>query len=289
MRSSHPPTERDLIVAYADVLKSVDGLPAGATGALAFGSEGVILVERKRVCWALASEMPRLTDILCAQETPPLPRRKMEDVFRRCQREHTPFGEALLASGMITENGLRTALSLHSGEAIARLAQGGAEPTQFSNHLRRGYDPRFAFTTAELLASFGARQSGARALVAEAQLGELRVPDTLSFAFLRGSEDALPVVIAVGRGCELRVAELLDVAVWASELFELSSMVDPATELAAASWCTRTGIVSWRVREVGYAAVCTTRAASSLLVNHLRDKFAAQRAATRELAEEVSR
>jgi len=150
------PASPGLVASVQRLLAYIDDLPAGATGALHFGDQGVILLESRKVCWAVARSMRiRLTDILRNQSTPPLPRERVEQIYRRCKESGTPIGEALVASGLATEAGLRAALFKHNGEAIVALAQSGIVPDAFVPHLKTGYDPKFSFTSCEVLAMLG--------------------------------------------------------------------------------------------------------------------------------------
>jgi hypothetical protein len=260
-----------LLSSTVELLQQVEALPNGATGALAFGEDGLILIENRRVCWAVARDMgQRLTDILCEQREPNLPRAAMEELFRRCKQEGKLFGEALFSSGVVSELELRSALERHTCEAIVRLAQRQVvKPTRFSRHSKHGYDPRFVFTTAELLASLAGRRRSHLASEARAHLAEVLVPDASGFAFLRDVRSKNPVMIAVGRGCELDVGDALEIAGWATSLFDVASFVDPATYVAAGTFGSRMALVTWRATEVGYVAVCTTRPASALLFDRL--------------------
>jgi hypothetical protein len=260
-----------LLASTLALLREIELLPSGATGALSFGEDGLILIENKRVCWAVARDMEqRLADILCEQKEPRLPRTTMEALFRRCKIDGRPFGEALVSSGVVSELDLRAALERHTCEAIVRLAQSHVvKPTRFARHAKQGYDPRFVFTTAELLASLAGRRRGELACEARTQLAELLVPDATGFAFLRDARSAKPVIIAVARGCELDVASALEIAGWAIGLGDVASFVDPGTFLASGTVSERMALVSWREREVGYVAVCCTRPASALLFDRL--------------------
>ncbi len=253
------------------LLHEIEVLPSGATGALSFGEDGLILIENKRVCWAVARDMDqRLTDLLCEQKEPHLPRATMEALFRRCKVDGRPFGEALVSSGVVSELDLRAALERHTCEAIIRLAQRHVvKPTRFARHAKHGYDPRFVFTTAELLASLAGRRRSELAREARTQLAELLVPDATGFAFLRDARSAKPMIIAVARGCELDVAGALEIAGWATSLCDVASFVDPGTLLASGTFSERMALVAWSAREVGYVAVCSTRPASALLFNRL--------------------
>jgi hypothetical protein len=274
-----------LLSCTLQLLQQVEALPSGATGALAFGDDGLILIENKRVCWAVARDMERrLTDILCEQHEPQLPRSTMEELIRRCKQEHRPVGEALVASGLVSETELRAALERHTCEAILRLAQSrAATPTRFARHVKRGYDPRFVFTTAELLASLAGRRRTELAERARTQLAEVSVADVTGFAFLRDPRSSKPVLIAVSRSCELSVNAALEISGWAMGLLDVTGVVDPATHVVAGTWCERMALVAWREDGIGYVALCTSRPGSALLLNQLlRRRASAAAAAARE-------
>lgn len=265
-----------LLSSTVELLSQVEALPNGATGALSFGEDGLILVENRRVCWAVARDMEqRLTDILCEQKEPHLPRASMEELFRRCKQEGRMLGEALVSSGVVSEAELRAALERHTCEAIIRLAQRHVvKPTRFARHVKHGYDPRFVFTTAEILASLSGRRRLSVARAARTQLEEVLVPDASGFAFLRDLRSNRPMIIAVARGFELDVGAALEIASWATRLFDVASFVDADTYLSAATFGARMTLVAWRVDDVSYVAVCASRPASALLLNQLTRRLA---------------
>ncbi len=264
------PANPGLIAAVLRLLAVIDDLPRGATGALHFGDEGVILVESKKICWAVARTMRvRLTDILRSQTTPPLPREAVEDIYRACRSTGMPIGEALVASKLVTEAGLRAALFKHNGEAIVALAQSGAFFQKFVNHSRTGYDPKFAFSACEVLAMLGARDDPARATAAQLELGATLVQDSVGAAFVRSSAVAGSLVIAVDRGCDFGVGDMMAVCNWVSGLFDMARTFDPEVFAARAALGERAMLVTWRSQEVGYVGLCASRPAAARLVSRL--------------------
>lgn len=253
------------------LLQQIEALPSGATGALTFGDDGMILIENKRICWAVATDMrQRLIDLLCEQKDPPVPRAELEELFKRCRLDGTPISQALVASGVINETDLRNALERHNCEAIMRLARGrSTTPTRFARHAKQGYDPRFVFTTAEVLASLAGKRRTLLAAEARQRLSQQLVPDTRGFAFLRDPRTTQAMIIAVDRQCELGVQAALAVAEWVTRTFDVSSFVDAGTSILCGLWCERNTLVAWREGEIYYAAICTSRAASALLVSQL--------------------
>jgi len=253
-----------------ELLEHIESLPSTATGALSFGDDGVILLQNRRICWAVAASMPkRLTDILCQQKNPPLPRAAMEALFKQCKESGLPIGEALVSSGLLSEGELRKALAFHNGEAVSRIARARRRPTGFLPHSKTGYDARFVFQAVELLAQIAAAREPLDTHGATATLLGTLVAGATGFAFLRDGERGRPTVLAVDQACELRVSEALEIGCWSSRLFDVTSFFDPTTSVASATWCNNTSIVTWRDGRVSYAAVCSSRPASTLLVSQL--------------------
>jgi hypothetical protein len=270
---SSSPANPGLVAAVLRILELIDDLPRGATGALHFGEEGIVLVQSRKICWAVARTMRvRLTDILRGQTTPPLPREAVEEIYRACRDSGQPIGEALVASKLVTEMGLRAALFEHNGEAIVALAQNGALFQRFVSHSKSGYDPRFAFSPCEVLAMLGARDDPARAAAAQSELSDLLVPDSVGAAFVRSSAVAGSLVIAVDRDCDFGVGDLMEVCNWVSGLFDMARTFDPEVFAARAALGERAMLVTWRSKDVGYVGLCSTRAAAARLVSRLSER-----------------
>lgn len=264
------PAGPGLISAVLRLLAFVDDLPKGATGVLRFGESGVILLESRKICWAVARCMRlRLTDILRNQSTPPLPREAVEEIYRRCKIDGMPIGEALVLSGLVTEAGLRVALFKHNGEAIAHLAGTGLSPDAFVTHGRTGYDPKFSFSPCEVLAMLGSLDDPARALAAQIELTNTLVPDSFGVAFVRGNSVSGALLIAVDRGCDLPVGDLVEVCNWVAGLFDVAHTFDPEASLVRATWGGHLALVSWRAKEIVYVGLCASRAAAARLVSRL--------------------
>ena len=264
-----------LIASVLRLLAFIDELPAGATGVLHFGEHGVILIDSRKICWAVASSMRiRLTDILRNQSTPPLPREAVEDIYRNCKDSGRPIGESLVASGLVTEAGLRAALFKHNGEAIAQLARANATPDGFTVHASTGYDPRYSFSACEVLATLGSLDDPARAIAAQFELGSTLVHESSGAAFARNDSTSGSVVIAVDRNCDFPVQDLVEVCNWVAGLFDVARTFDPSACAARATWGGRAALVTWRVKEVGYVGLCASRAAAARLVSQLGQRAA---------------
>jgi hypothetical protein len=255
------------------VLGYIDDLPAGATGALNFGPHGVILLQSRKICWAMARTMRlRLTDLLRNQSTPPVSREAVEQVYRRCKASGTPIGEALVASGLATEAGLRAALFKHNGDAIVALARAGASPDDWVTHTKPGYDPKYSFTASEVLAMIGALDDPARAAAAQLELGNMLVPDSVGAAFTRGTDASGSLIIAVDRQCDFAVADLVGVCNWVAGLFDVAQTFDQEVFAARVHFGKQAGLVTWRSKDVGYVGMCGTRAAAARLVSRLSER-----------------
>jgi hypothetical protein len=269
------PASPSLLGAVQRTLGFIDDLPAGATGALSFGAHGVILLQGRKICWAMARTMRlRLTDILRNQSTPPVSREAVEQLYRRCKDSGTPIGEALVASGLATEAGLRAALFKHNGEAIVALSRALASPDDFVFHSKSGYDPKYSFSACEMLAMLGALDDPARATAAQLELGRVLVPESSGAAFTRGSDASNAQIIAVDRGCDFAVSDLVGVCNWVTGLFDVARTFDAEIFAARASFGGHAGLVTWRLDDVGYVGLCSSRAAAARLVSHLSERAA---------------
>jgi hypothetical protein len=262
---SLPPPDASVMQGVADLLASVESLPPDAVGILQYGSSGNVLVESRTICWAYASGMKRrLSTLLRQQRSPPLELTFIEEALEECKRNRRPLGEALLATGHISEEGLRMALFSHVVEAIARIVQSGTDYAGFVAHDSATYDPRFVFSTAEILAALGARRDRAQAVAAKRGLRSTLVPGSRGLAFVR--DGIGPVAIAVEGTPALRVPEILDMCGWAASLFDVSTVFDDDVQIATGSGHDSNAVVTWKTGETQFVAVCESRATSALLM-----------------------
>jgi hypothetical protein len=270
------PASPALIPPLMRLLAFIDELPPGATGVLHFGEDGVILLESRRICWAIASVVRmRLTDILRNQSSPRLPRAAVEDIYQSCKLSGRPIGEALVASGLISEPGLRGALLKHTGAGLLALAHSASAPSAFTVHTRASHDPRFSFAACELAATLCALDDPARAVAAQVELESMLVHETSGVAFVRSEATSGALPIAVDRSCAFPVQDLVEICNWVSGLFDVVRTCDPTVSAARATWGRHTSLVTWRAADVNYVGLCASRAAAARLVSKL-----GQRAAT---------
>jgi hypothetical protein len=267
------PANPGILGSVLRLLSFIDDLAPATTGALHFGEQGMILLQDRRICWAVAQGMRvRLTDILRGQSTPPLSREAVEALYRRCKESGIPLGEALVASGMATEPGLRAALFKHNGEAIVALAKSGVVPDSFVTHNKAGYDLKFSFSSSEVLAMLGAGDDPARAAAAQLELSNLLVEESTGAAFARSSAVSGALVVAVDKACDVAAADLVELCNWVSSLFDVARTADPAIFAARMAWGSRAALVSWRDKDVSYVGFCYSRAAAARLLSRLSER-----------------
>lgn len=202
------------------LLKGIDRLPDGATGALVFTSkdapQGTVLVEDNRVCWAAASNMEhRLTDILRHESDPPLPAETFEAIYDECRRDRSPLGETLVERGLVTPEGLWRGLLRHTAEAICVLASSSSLAPVWASNRQRRYDAQYTFSTSELLSCAGSFGFEEEASEAQQTLREITPKEAVGLAYLADPSHELPLahVAAAGWDCE----ELVEMGRWARQ------------------------------------------------------------------------
>jgi hypothetical protein len=200
------------------ILCGIDALPAGATGAIRFtdrrSTEGTVLIEDRRICWAAASDMEnRLTTLLRAESDVPLPPMVFEEVYQECHRKNRPLGETLVARGLVSSEGLKRSLRQHTAEAIAHLSAAPRLTLTWTPNRSQRYDARFTFGTSELLCCIGALGVEAKAEAADGKLREVTPDRSVGVAFLAEADHPLPVAQVSAESW--RCQSLVDLCEWA--------------------------------------------------------------------------
>lgn len=243
------------------LLERVEQLTPGATGALlcAAGSElaGTVLLENGRVCWASSARMRRrLTDLLLEQSRPPLDRARLEAVYRRGRDSGEPLGETLVTLGLVTRDGLRSALLRHSAEAMLSIAACDALSFAFVEHRKRRYDATFTFPPAEVLASLGADSRRELADAAREELSRVLGSDGLGAAFSREGETARGLMLAeIGCG-PLSCEHVLELGSVTAGTLDLCGAFAPGARLVMSMRSDGSALVCWRVGALELVAVC---------------------------------
>ncbi|MCE9572157.1 MAG: DUF4388 domain-containing protein [Deltaproteobacteria bacterium] len=191
------------------ILGYVDALQPTSTGAVVLGEldapTGIALIERGRLCWALAARLSqRLTDLVRARCTPPLDEPEALAIYASCAADGLPLGEALVERRRLTPAELRAALKRQIATAL-RTLDASAEALAWAPHDGRSHDPRYTFTPGELLAELGAVIHGeARATAAAHRLA------AIDAAAIACAPDASVVPVALSARAQLlRIADVI--------------------------------------------------------------------------------
>ena len=249
------------------LLEMIDEVHAGESGSIVFGggSKGIVLVQSGRVCWAAS---PALTARLShrLRQDASIADRQLAAVFRECRESGAPFGETLVARGVVTFEALRTALLQHTAEALLHLA-GEPSPLWVPSPLDR-YDRSLTFPSAELLTHSADGWWGPLAAEARNELAAAIGDRAVGLAFLRdtGTGEAIVPVGIVGAG-ELSAKEVLAAGRAAAVRMHAG---DPLGARLIASTCAggRTSVV-WLDQGTYYVAIAAERSEIAFIVAHL--------------------
>lgn len=241
------------------LLQDLDRLSERATGALVFGDsqqhQGTVLLERGRLCWAMARRMgKRLTDLLARQSDPPVSEAVLEEVYQRCRRERAPLGEELVRSGHVTSEGLHRALRQHTAEALAVLAETPGLPMHWIDRSAQTYNPRFTFSPAELLVELGALTQRSLSVKAQEELAAALVGGGQGVAFLRAT--GAPQPFACFGLEDLTVEGVLGLGRWALGSADVAGALSERRDVVCALDEAGAGLLTWSTDGVLYAAVC---------------------------------
>lgn len=258
------------------ILKGVDRLPDGATGALLFGNgdddgHDLVLVENRRICWATASGMDRrLTDLLIEEAGGAADSSQMEALYERCHAENRPLGETLVEEGIVSADGLRRSLLHHTAEAVVRLGSTPELSPRWKANRRQRYDAAYTFGATELLARVGALGREETVAPAEATLHRVLKNDGSGAAF---HVESRSFPIAEVRGDLLGVEGLVALGRWSFDAFDRCREFDPDCNLVVA----RAGVVkdalgmaSWVEGNFVYAVAAESASALGQIVARRR-------------------
>jgi hypothetical protein len=148
---------------------------------------GALLIDHGRVCWAMSQRYSRrLPDLLVAEQHS-LSRAALAAVIGQCAREHKPFAETLLATGLVSLSVLYRALLRHTCEALDCLVRDDASPWAWIAHANYGYHPMLTFSPAEVIAGVRAIDNPELAARAQRAIGAV--------VRWRGATGTLPIPI----------------------------------------------------------------------------------------------
>lgn len=201
----------------AELCEEVDAMPEDAAGELVLADEtgrprGIVFVEHRRVCWAAARGLARrLSDLLASRAN--LGPSTLEACYRTCERERVPLGEYLVDHGILEAAALRAALLQHTTESLRAVTSDRAFAT-----LRprvRGYEARFTFATAEVLAACTLDPRG------EEEANVYFRDNGWGAAFLRG-EGATPHVVGLAGEPPSDATTVVRLGRWATSVIDVS-------------------------------------------------------------------
>lgn len=255
------------------LLELVDDAHAGESGSLVFGggADGVILVQSGRICWASSPALAtRLNHRL--RRDADVDDRQLAAVFRECRETGIPFGQTLVARGIVPFDVLRNALLQHTAATLSHLAE-RPSPRWVPGQVDR-YDRNFTFSSVELLTHaadswWGPLASEARNELAAA-LGDR---GATGLAFLRDAEtgDAIVPVGVVGAN-DLTAREVLAAGRAAAALIHSA---DPlGGRLVASSAAGGRTCVVWLDRGAYYLAIAAERSELAFIVAHVTRRSA---------------
>lgn len=248
---------------------AVESLPLTASGALMVGTRekpiGTILVESNRVCWIAAAGMSRrLRDILRGHCGIAISEENLDAIYERCRRERRPLGEALVASGLVSSEQMRSAIKQHTVESLlavdaslvrAQQRDVDAWPLTWIEHAGHGYNPRYTFSATEILAAAGALSLDETTadLVAD-HLNAIGVAACAAVAF-GATQGGTPLFVGARTTLSVSVQHLLELAAWADAALAASNGFSPEVAHSCAR-SSRGGAVAWRYEGQRCAAIC---------------------------------
>ncbi len=243
------------------LVRAIEMLPPSSTGALLFGPGarpfGSILLENGRVCWAGAAMLgSRLVELLRGKINPGASPSALEDTIRRCKAESTPLGEALVAGGLLSSDGLRDAFRQHTAEAMLALAGLGGEPPSWIARKQR-FAAQFTFGAVELLASMGAALAPEAAEEARGEMEQMLRHGGYGVAFARGLGGA-GGLFPVGevQGSKLTLGEAAELGAWGARAVRENAVVSGVPRLVAAMSAKGDALVAWLTGAVLYVVIC---------------------------------
>ena len=268
--------------AVLPLLERIERLPDDATGALMLGtgaeSQGIVLLERGRICWAVASDMKRrLVDLLRHQAEPALSKASIESVYADCRSLNRPLGECLVESGLITDRGLWRALRQHNAEAIAviaaKLVPGEFE---FQHHKHQRYDARFTYSTTEVLVTLGALGDQETATLARIELRRCVPEGGRGAAYTRDREGAGIIPIGEVGTADVSSEAFMDMGAWARSTLDVAAAVTSEVRAVTGTSPEGQSIVAWSESGIIYMVLCPTLRTYARLVSSLARRTSAR-------------
>jgi hypothetical protein len=244
----------------ARLLHLVDELEPEATGAFVFsrgGREGgVLLVERRRVCWAIAVDLSRhLVDFLNDQADRPVSAVVLEELIAECRSSSRPFGELLVERGHVSSAGLRSALLEQTVEAVVHLSEHPWD-ARFLPHKRSTYDARYSFSTGELYGALG-REEPEESVRREGRgILNALIPMGASGLIFSRPPGMSPRLLDLMEGRAVSATDVLSLSRWAESVLDVAGVLSEGVHMVAAADGRGAARVAFRRRHFLGVAIC---------------------------------
>jgi hypothetical protein len=242
------------------LLEEIEALPEAATGALVFGppSQGTVLVENGRICWAGAQGMERrLAELLRTYADEPPESKRIEDVYKRCKRESIPVVKALVDSGLVSLDGLREVIRQHTSEALIALTrEPPTEPPSWVPHKAHSYDAKFTFEPVELLVSIGGVCHPDLAVRAKLDIEGLLRSGVYAVAFARPPQAMVPAPLYRSPGAYFTLRQMMSLGRWAFSALDVCNAYSARAKIATTLVDPGEYLVAWASRGVVTVAQC---------------------------------
>jgi len=250
-----------------DALVRVEDVAPSDSGLLSFDdpSDGGILVEKGRICWAAARGMQqRLRDLLQAFAGDRGV--DFDRVYERCRAEGRLLGQTLVDEGWITSHELERALRRHSAESLIELCSDDDQLTIWRPRGGHGYSPTFTFRPLDVLLDVAALYVPDLQDTARAELARFEAPDRRGAAFWvePGHDIAVPVA-AFG---ELMVQDVWTLGRWAISLPRATRELGATPSFTLAGTAAGDIIAVWWRDALLYAVACDDRHGIAAIVAH---------------------
>jgi hypothetical protein len=263
--TAHVQAATEATVPLRHLWASCDEVAARPSGALLFGATdrplGIILLERGRICWAVAPGRSRLLPHLLAEGLDVEARARLDRLAAECRRAGVPLGPRLVEDGVVTQERLRAGLLRHTVESLLAIAEVESGPPSWVAHRAGGYHPATTFAPAEVFARAASAAAGVDHAQAQASLEAIAAGDGAAAAFL----DATPVAALADD--DFALAEVEALRDWAGAVF--AAMQTRAAGFVAAQVANGVGCAAWRSGPLLCVARCLSAVALARLIARL--------------------
>lgn len=253
-----------------EALVRVEGLAPSDSGLLSFGGDpgnGGILVEKGRICWAVARGMQQLLRDLLGRSA--ADRALVDRVYARCRVEGKLLGQTLVDEGWITPGELESALRRHSAESLIALCSNDDRRTSWISRGNNGYSPRFTFRPLDVLLDVAGVDAPDMQRAARTELARFDAPGRRGGAFcLAPGHDVAVPVAAFG---EMSVHELAALGRWALALPRALRELGATPSFTLAATAAGDTVAVWWRGQLLYAVACADRLSVAAIIGHHLD------------------